>query len=362
MKRILVFGITENPGGVESLIMNYYREIEKAKIQFDFLCNTEIVAYEKEILSLGGRIFRIPARRDGIWEFLGALDGFMKDHAKNYHAIWVNVCSLANIDYLKFAKKYGISKRIIHCHNADNGDGIFRGMLHKMNRRAVRRFATDFWTCSDQAVDWFFGRDIREKKTYRLIHNAIDLEKYRYKEDVRKEYRKNLGLENKKVIGHIGRFHFQKNHTYLIDTFCMVLKQEPSACLLLIGQGELMEEMKEKVKNLGIEAQVLFLGVREDINQLYQAMDCFVLPSVFEGVPLVGIEAQAAGLPCIFSNCITKELRIGKNITFIPLSEKKLWVQEILRSFHADRVDNRKELEKNGYNIKIETKKIEFLF
>lgn len=362
MKKILVFGVTENPGGVESLIMNYYREIDKTKIQFDFLCNTEVVAYEEEIVSLGGRVFRIPARRNGRKKFVDALDRFMKSNAKNYAAIWMNVCSLANIDYLKSAKKYGIPKRIIHCHNADNGDSYLRGLLHKMNRKVVRKYATDFWTCSDQAVDWFFGADIRKLSTYQLIHNAIDVKKYSFNEEIRKEYRKKIGLEDKKVIGHIGRFHFQKNHTYLIDVFQMTLKKEPSACLLLIGQGELMEEMKEKVKKMGLEKQVLFLGVRQDIDQLYQAMDCFVLPSVFEGVPLVGVEAQAAGLPCIFSDCITKELSIGKNIKFISLSEKQLWVKEILKAFCTARVDNDNALREKGYNIKTEVRKIEKLF
>lgn len=358
MKKVLVFGITENPGGVESLIMNYYRHMDRERIQFDFLCNTEVVAYEDEIKSLGGRVFRVPARRDNRKAFVRALDGFMKQYAAQYQTIWVNVCSLANIDYLKYAKKYGIPKRIIHCHNADNGDSFLRGLLHKRNRRAVRGYATDFWTCSDQAVDWFFGSDIRKEASYRVIHNAVDLETYAYREEIRGEYRKKLGIEDKKVIGHIGRFHFQKNHAYLAEVFQQVLKKEPSACLLLIGQGDLMETIKDKVRELGVEEQVLFLGVRQDIACLYQAMDCFVLPSVFEGVPLVGVEAQAAGLPCVFSDCITRELALGNNIAFLPLDQKEKWVKAILTAFKMSRVDNTGGLKANGYDIMTEAKKM----
>ncbi len=362
MKKVLVFGITENPGGVESLIMNYYREIDKRLIQFDFLCNTEVVAYEDEITSLGGKIFRIPARRDGRTKFEKTLNSFMEKYAPNYQAIWVNVCSLANIDYLKYAKKYGIEKRIIHCHNAENGDSFLRGLLHKINRLTVRKYATDFWTCSDAAVNWFFGPSIRKLESYRLIHNAIDLEKYQYRENIRQEYREKLGLQDKRVIGHIGRFHFQKNHKYLIEVFQKVLQKEPSSCLLLVGQGELMGEVKRRVKELRMEEQVLFLGIRQDIDKLYQAMDCFVLPSIFEGVPLVGIEAQAAGLPCIFSDSITQELKIGENIKFLSLNNEQLWVHEIINAFYADRVDNLKVLKDKGYDIKKECEQIAKLF
>ena len=140
MKKVLVFGMTENPGGVESVIMNYYRAMDRSRVQLDFLCNSDTVAYEEEIVALGGTVYKIPARRDGRRAFHQALDAFMAQHAREYCAIWVNVCSLANIDYLKAAKKYGIPKRIIHCHNAANGDSFLRGLLHRYNRRVGRGY------------------------------------------------------------------------------------------------------------------------------------------------------------------------------------------------------------------------------
>ena len=262
MIKILVFGITENPGGVESVIMNYYRSLDREKIQFDFLCNTETVAYETEILQLGGTVYRIPARRDERKAFFDALDQFMRDHASEYHGIWVNVCSLANIDYLVYAKKYGISKRIIHCHNADNGDSFLRGLLHRFNRLRIRRVATDFWSCSDEASKWFYGAGMTKNLNYRYITNAIDPGKFVMDKAVRADYRKKLSVEKKLVIGHIGRFHFQKNHRFVLEVFREVRKLRSEAELLLIGQGELTEEIKKAAETMGISDSVQFLGVR----------------------------------------------------------------------------------------------------
>ena len=160
MIKILVFGITQNPGGVESVIMNYYQKLNKNKIQFDFLCNTLEVAYEKEILKLGGKIYRITARSENAKKYKKELEDFYKKHAHEYNAIWVNVCSLANIDYLKMAKKYNIKYRIIHSHNSENMDSKLRGILHKINKKLIKKYATDYWACSEEAGKWFFNKKI----------------------------------------------------------------------------------------------------------------------------------------------------------------------------------------------------------
>lgn len=314
MKKILVFGITENPGGVESVIMSYYRSIDRNQIQFDFLCNTEEVAYEDEIKALGGTVYRIPARRDGRRIFYQALDRFMREHASEYHGIWVNVCSLANIDYLVYAKKYGISKRIIHCHNAENGDSFLRGMLHRLNRFRVKQVATDFWSCSDEASRWFFGSGFEKNKNYRYVTNAIDPYKFAANESVRSEYRRKLSVEDKFVVGHIGRFHFQKNHKFVLEVFRELKNIRPEAELLLIGQGDLMQETRQLAETMQIADSVQFLGVRSDIPQLYQAMDVFLFPSIFEGLPIVLLEAQANGLPCLISDRITSKIGVNRNL------------------------------------------------
>lgn len=362
MKRVLVFGITENPGGVESVIMNYYRRIDRDKIQFEFLCNTKIVAYEEEIKSLRGIIHRIPARRDGRKEFAEALETFMQENAQKYCAIWVNVCSLANIDYLKAAKKFGIPKRIIHCHNADNGDSFLRGQLHKMNRAQINKYATDFWSCSDEASKWFFGEKNMRSEKYKLIYNAVDPDKFLPDADVREKYRKKLNCEDKIVIGHIGRFHFQKNHKFVLEIMRDLVKAEKNVELLLIGQGELMEEMKTKVSDYGLEENVQFLGVRSDIPQLYQAMDLFLFPSVFEGLPIVLLEAQANGLPCVVSDTITKQIQINENLYFKKLTDtSEDWADFILNTaLKKGRVTQDKFL-KSPYNIKLQTEILEKL-
>lgn len=362
MKTVLVFGITDNPGGIESVIMNYYRRIDREKIQFEFLCNTQIVAYEEEINSLGGIIHRIPARRDGRKQFEEALDKFMEENARRYCAIWVNVCSLANIDYLKAAKKFGIPKRIIHCHNADNGDSFLRGQLHKINRLRIDRFATDFWSCSDEASQWFFGEKNIKSSKYRLIYNAVDPDKFRPDSEIRKEYRNELACEGKLVIGHIGRFHFQKNHEFVIAVMRALKKKEKNVELLLIGQGELMDAIQKKVGESGLTKEVQFLGVRSDVAQLYQAMDVFLFPSVFEGLPVVLLEAQANGLPCVISDNITKKIKINDNLYFRSLEETpEKWADFILNTAaERGRVSQEKFLHSN-YNIILQTEKLERL-
>lgn len=199
-KKILVFGITENPGGVESVIMNYYRNIDREKVHFDFLCNSEIVSYEDEILSLGGKIFKVTARSKDYKKYKEDMKNFFENNAKEYSAIWVNVCSLANIDYLKYAKRYGIKRRIIHSHNSRNMDSFLRGMLHRLNKFIIDEYATDFWACSEDAGKWFYCRNIRNSDKFLIVNNAIDIEKYKYNPIIRKEYRAKMGLQDKFVV------------------------------------------------------------------------------------------------------------------------------------------------------------------
>ncbi|MCH3987860.1 MAG: glycosyltransferase family 1 protein [Lachnospiraceae bacterium] len=350
MKKILVFGITDNPGGVESFLMNYYRKIDRSKLQFDFLCNTEKVAYEEEILSLGGKIYRIPARSFDRKAFQTELNHFMQKHAAEYCAIWENVCSLANIDYLTAALKYGIPRRIIHSHNAENPDSFLRGLLHRINRYRVKRTATDFWACSEEAAKWFYG----SSKGCRIIPNAIDIPKFKYDVKVREEYRRNLGIEQKHVIGHVGRFHFQKNHEFLIHVFAKVVSKDPKAHLLLVGQGELEEKIKQLVSSMDMDEHVTFLGVRGDMPQLYQAMDLFVLPSVFEGLPVVSLEAQASGLPCVLADSVSAEAKVNENVQYLSLNDSEdIWAEAIKEAmnYNLEKRSDQSKMLKSRFNI-----------
>lgn len=360
MKKIIVFGMTENPGGIESFLMNYYRKLPTERIQFDFLCNTNEVAYEREIQKLGGKIYRIPARRDGRKRFRTALNSFMEKHANEYDAIWVNVCSLANIDYLKAAKKYGIVRRIIHCHNAANGDSFLRGILHLVNKKCIDRYATDFWSCSDSASEWFFGKNILKHPKYRLIYNAVDADEFVPDDNVRDACREELHLQGKLVIGHIGRFHFQKNHRFLLSVFQELQKINADYELLLVGQGELMEEIRSLAEQMNIERHVHFLGLRDDIAKLFQAMDVFVFPSVFEGLPLVLLEAQANGVPVVASDTITRSVKVNSNVYFESLKESpQQWAKRIDEQCRGQRRIVPTEFADSQYNVCSQVKELE---
>lgn len=368
MKKVLVFGLTDVAGGVESVIMNYYRNIDRNKVKFDFLCNTEKVAYEDEIKSLGGKIYRIPARSKKIFDYKKALKKFFKEHSNEYDSIWVNICSLANIDYLKMAKKYKIKTRIIHCHNSQNMDSRLRGLLHKYNKIFLKRYATDFWSCSNSSSPWFYSKNIINSDKYRVINNAIDVQKFVYNEKIRKEYRNKLNLEEDTlVIGNVGRFHFQKNHTFIVDIYEQVFKRIPNSQLLLIGVGEDEEKIKNLVKEKNIQNNVKFLGSRSDVNNLLQAMDIFLFPSVFEGLPVTLIEAQASGLKIFASSDnIPEDVKIDdENFEFISLNKSaEYWSNEIIKGYKQikDRPNNYNLIKKAGYDIKEEVKKMENFF
>ncbi len=367
MKKILVFGITENPGGIESVIMNYYRHIDRKKIQFDFLCNTEKVSYEKEINALGGKIYRITARSQNTKKFKKDMENFFVKHANEYFAIWVNVCSLANIDYLKYAKKYGISKRIIHAHNSQNMDSFLRGILHRFNRILIGRYATDFWTCSDEASKWFYSKKIINSSKYVIIKNAINCDIYKFDKEIRDNYRKQFNIESDElVIGNVGRMHFQKNQEYIIKIFNDINKSIPKSKLFLVGDGPDKGKIEKLIKEYKQQNNIILLGVRDDINCLMQMFDVFLFPSLFEGLPLAPIEAQAASLPVYLSKGrISSKVIINKKlIHFIDLDEgANRWANIIINTYkNYDRnLLDMDLIRKSGYDIITEAQKLERL-
>ena len=331
LKKVLVFGMTDNPGGMESCIMNYYRHVDKNKIHFDFLCNWESMVCEKEVKANGSKVYTIPQKSRNYKAYKRAMNTFFSEHADEYDVFWYNTCTLTNIDYLIYAKRYGIKKRIIHAHNSGNETSMIRGILHYVNKIRLGRYATDFWSCSMAAAVYFFIKKQIHSQKYRLINNAISTYNYKYDILIRNEVRKNLGLEDKYVIGHVGRFQFQKNHGFLIDIFYEYLKLDSRAVLMLVGQGEEEDAIRQKVMNLGIEKSVLFMGVRTDVNRLLQAMDVFLLPSRFEGLPLVLIEAQTSGLRCLTTkNKVPYEVNVTGNVEFEELKENSIeWAHHI---------------------------------
>lgn len=345
-------------GGVESVVMNYYRHIDRTKIQFDFICDNDStnIPY-KEIEELGGKVILIPPYQK-VFKYHRELKKVLKDG--NYKIVHSHINTLS-VFSLFAAKCAGVPVRIAHSHSTTNKKEKKKNLLKQVLRPFSKVFATDYMCCSELAGRWLFGNKEYDNGNVYLLNNAIDLDKFKYDEEKRKEKRKELNIEDSTlVIGHVGRFVEQKNHRFLIDIFNEVHKQKENSILLLAGQGPLMEEMKEKVKILGIEYSVKFLGQRNDINELYQAFDVFCLPSLYEGLPVVGVEAQATGLLCIFSDDMTKETKVLDTTEFLSLNQSvEMWGKHILKSFEVyTRKTNQTEIKNNGFDIRNEAKKL----
>ena len=305
-------------GGVEAVVMNYYRHINHSKIQFDFICydDSTNIPYD-EIESLGGRVILIPPYQK-VFKYQKELQKVLKE--RKYKIVHSHINTLS-VFPLYAAKKVGIPIRIAHSHSTTNKAEWKKNLMKQVLRPLSRKYATDYFCCSELAGRWLFGNTAYENGDVYLLNNAIDLDRFAYNVKVRKEKRAELGLsDNNIVIGHIGRFVAQKNHTFLIDIFNEIHKQNENVILLLAGQGPLQDDIKEKVKMLGLTDCVKFLGQRSDANELYQAFDMFLLPSLYEGLPVVGVEAQAAGLLCVLSDDMTKETKVLDSTVFMSLN------------------------------------------
>lgn len=346
-------------GGVEAVVMNYYRNIDKSKIQFDFICDSDStnIPYE-EIENLGGRVFLIPPYQHPIKYHKELKKLLIKNKYRIVHS-HINTLSVFS---LYAAKKTGIPIRIAHSHSTTNKKEWKKNLMKQILKPFSKVFSTDYFCCSELSGRWLFGnRTYDEGKVY-LLNNAIDLEKFTFNNKIREKKREALNLkDNALVIGHIGRFVGQKNHDFLVDIFHEIRKRNKEAILILVGQGPLTEQIKAKVDKLQLTKYVKFLGQRNDANELYQAFDVFLLPSLYEGLPVVGIEAQATGLLCIFSDAMTKETKVLDTTTFVSLNQSpEKWSEIILKKYQTfKRQDSKMEITNNGYNIKKEKSKLE---
>lgn len=346
-------------GGVEAVVMNYYRHIDRNKVQFDFICDDDSTCIPKEeIEKLGGKVILIPPYQK-VFKYHKELKKVLTEG--NYKIVHSHINALS-VFSLWAAKSAKVPVRIAHSHSTSNKKEWKKTLLKNILRPFSKVFATDYFCCSELAGRWLFGNKTYNQEKVYLLNNAIDVDKFKYDEKIRKAKRKELKIKDKDlVIGHIGRFVQQKNHSFLIDIFNEVHKQNKNTILLLAGEGPLKEEIENKVKELGLKKNVMFLGQRNDANELYQAMDAFLLPSLYEGLPVVGVEAQAAGLPCFFSTDMTKETKVLKTTKFITLTHTpKYWSKTILTEFkNYTRNDTEKEITANSFNIKIEATKLE---
>ena len=361
--KIRVLHVTEmlQAAGIESFIMNVYRNIDRERIQFDFfITRDEKEFYDDEISKLGGKKFVTNFNQNSnvfirVLKESKALYKFLKK--SDYQIIHVHSGTPLRIFYLLAAKCAGVKKRIYHSHSAEvkgphSNLGI-KKVIFKFLKVFFPLFGTDFFACSKAAGEWMYTKNMIRHDKVRVIYNGINSIEFQYDEEVRKVYRKELGLENKFVIGHVGRFNTQKNHTFLIDIFREIQTMDKQTVLLLLGEGELEGNIREKVSNLNLSETVKFLGVRHDVNKVMQAMDAFVLPSNYEGLPVVGVEAQAAGLPMFWSDNITNEVVITPNINLLSLNlSAKEWAKIIMQKGKKNHRKNMLDyIVKSGYDL-----------
>ena len=343
--------------------MNYYRNIDKDKIQFHFLCDEDStnIPYE-EIEKMGGKVIIIPPYQR-LFEYQKELYRIFKEN--NYKIVHSHISTLS-VFPLRIAKKAGVPIRIAHSHSTSNKKEWKRNLIKNILRPFSKLYANQFFACSELSGRWLFGEKAFKNDKIKIINNAIDLEKFKFNKEKRNEIRKKLKIdENIILIGHIGRFVTQKNHEFLIDVFNEIIKKRKQenfdSKLILIGQGNLKENIIEKIKYLGLQDYVIFTGQTTNVSDYYNAMDIFVLPSLYEGLPVVGIEAQANGLLCEFSTDMTKETKVLNTTKFISLKETaKKWAEIILEDYkNFKRKNSFDEMTKKNFNIKEEAKKLE---
>ena len=346
-------------GGVEAVVMNYYRNIDRDKIQFDFICDEDStnIPFE-EIEKLGGKVVLIPPYQK-VLKYHKELKRVLKEGKYKIVHSHINTLSVFSLFAAKCA---GVPVRIAHSHSTTNQKEKKKNLIKQVLRPFSKLFATDYMCCSELAGRWLFGdREYDKGKVY-LLNNAIDIEKFEYNEQIRKRKREELGIRDSTlVIGHVGRFVEQKNHMFLIDIFSQVHKKNEDTILLLIGQGPLQNQIKDKVKSLKLEKFVKFLGQRNDVNELYQSFDIFLLPSLYEGLGMVLIEAQCAGCYCIASTEVPKIAKVTNNLNFIKLEDSsELWGINAVKGLNkVNRKECIKSIKEFGYDIKEENKKLE---
>lgn len=341
-------------GGLESMLMNYYRHIDRERVQFDFLVHRqEQAAFDDEIESLGGRIYRLPRLAPWSKSYLSALNRFFAEHPE-YKVVHVHQDCLSSV-ILKVAAQHNVPVRVAHGHSA-NQDKNLKYPIKLWYKRFIPKYATNLFACGKDAGDWMFGG-----ASYQIINNAIDVAAYTYDPTKRQEMRRQLRLKDELTIGHVGRFNQPKNHPFLLDIFAALLRREPNTVLLLVGDGEDMPKIQVKAQTLGIAENVRFLGIRSDVADLMQTMDVFVFPSLYEGLPVTMVEAQAAGLPCIISDKVPPECIITEGLVdILPLSAgAETWSEKLLEKRDTPRTDRRAEIAAHGFDITAEAVKLQ---
>lgn len=347
VKRILHIVTTLNRGGAETMIMNYYRALDKSKYQFDFLVHRQDVgAYEHEVREMGGRIYRaMPIRPNTYHKYFKFLDAFFQEHASEYIAVHAHIQENSGFAF-KYAAKYGILNRISTSHIADAPiDYKYPFRLYAsyfLNKYVTKRLA-----CGERA-----GKTLYGKRAFKVFPNAIDSSLFRYNEDVRNAVRNELGIGNSFVIGNTARLSSVKNHMFMLDILSEIIKTKKDVVMLFLGEGDERPNIERQIEAKHLQKYVRLLGVRPDVYRIIQAYDIFLFPSKLEGLPVSVIEAQAAGLKCFLSDIIDKSVDITGDITFMSLDNSAVaWADKIVSGIPYERKDNKAKIVKAGYDV-----------
>ena len=349
------FGEPLNYGGQEAFISNVYSKINKSKFDFTFITpfeceNTklqEMINNNNDNLIVGNNEFNSKLRKKYI---INMAKKYLNNTYDVVHIHSGSVFTLYNV--AKIAKKSGIKKVIVHSH-ATGINNIKYKIIKFVSDRFIGKYVDLYFACSKEAGMWKFPKKILDSKSYYIIKNGVDLDLYSYNEKTRNEYRKKFNITDELVLINVGRFSFEKNQMYIIDIFKELLKLKPNSILFLVGgEGDLLVDIKNKINNLGLNDKVQIMINRSDVNNLINMSDVFILPSVWEGLPFTGIEAQTNGIPCIFSNNITKELNISKSYNSLSIDlEPIIWAKKIIDLSSLGHADNISEIRNNGYDI-----------
>lgn len=358
MIRVLHMIASLDVGGSQTMMMNIYRNIDREKIQFDFIIDHPNETYfAPEIESLGGRVYTLAGfHGTNAGEIRRDWNNFFYTHPE-YRILHSHSRSYASL-YLPVAKKHGL-KTIIHSHSTNSGTGL-KGAVKAVLQLPLREQADILMACSQSSGEWLYGKRACNSPRFVLLPNGIDTRRFALPPEVRQRYRRELGVEGRFVIGNVGRFRDVKNHSFLLDAFQKAHEKEPDAVLLLVGVGPLQQAMAEKAVALGVADRVLMTGNRDDVPELLSAMDVFAFPSLWEGLPMTVVEAQAAGLPCVLSDTITREVDVSPLVKYLPLGDPDQWAGELLK--RRERMDASEAIRKAGFDIRDSAKKLTALY
>lgn len=355
MIKVLQIGMSYEIGGTEVFLYNHYKAINKEEIQFDFISLKDTMAYEEEVTALGARVYQITsARKNPLMSYNQLLEIIEQN---NYDVIHINISSFANLIPVIAAKKGKVPKIIIHSHNNGMEVSMLKTVLHHINKFITRPMKLQRLACSKSAGNFMFG-----KVPFEVFENAIDPNEFSYNPLTRQQTREELGIEEDSfVIGNVGRLHSQKNQKFLIEVFSKYLKLNPKAYLLIIGQGELKKELLTQAEQLGIKDRVILPGFKSNVSDYYNAMDIFCLPSIYEGLGIVGIEAQMNGLPCIYSDKCVEEVDISGKSLFLSLDNQVDWIRAIEYTRRTNEEQMRYK-QPDKYKLEHNVKKLEYIY